>query len=262
MTHRGIHIDGRPTFTPTPGPAPMLQWIALDRLVIDEAYQRPLGPANWRLIEKIAAHFQWSRFAPVLVAPTHGGLFALIDGQHRSHAAALCGLAEVPAMVVDATTEEQSRAFAWVNGQTVRVNQFQIFKAALTAREDWAVRADQAVSAAGCRLMSYNESGKNKMAGQLYCINLVRKLIEAGHDPYLTAALAAVRAVPTVDKTPAYSDFFLRPWIGAGIEAKCLDVDALARVLSRRNPFKTIEAAVIIGPRVAFRQMIEAEMTV
>jgi len=149
MTHRGIHVDGRATFVPEPGPAPMLQWLPLDRLVIDEAYQRPLGPGNWKSIERIAANFQWSRFAPVLVAPIQGGLFAVIDGQHRSHAAALCGIAEVPAMVVSVGVEEQSRAFAWVNSQTIRVTLFHIYKAALSAREDWAVRADAAVSGGG-----------------------------------------------------------------------------------------------------------------
>lgn len=149
MTHRGIHIDGHPSFAPEPGPAPMLQWLPLDRLVIDEAYQRPLGRGNWKSIESIASNFQWSRFAPVLVAPIQGGLFAVIDGQHRTHAAALCGLTEVPAMVVQVGIEEQSRAFAWVNSQTVRVTMFHIYKAALSAREDWAVRSDAAVSGGG-----------------------------------------------------------------------------------------------------------------
>ncbi len=35
MTHRGIHIDGRAVAAPNPGPAPMLQWLAIDRLVTD-----------------------------------------------------------------------------------------------------------------------------------------------------------------------------------------------------------------------------------
>jgi hypothetical protein len=149
MTHRGIHIDGRAVAAPNPGPAPMLQWIAVDRLVIDDAYQRPLLPGNWKAIEKIAQNFQWSRFSPVLVAPVTGGLFAVIDGQHRVHAAAICGITDVPAMVVQVGIEEQSRAFAWVNSQSIRVSVFHIFKAAFSAGDDWAVRADAAVSGGG-----------------------------------------------------------------------------------------------------------------
>jgi hypothetical protein len=149
MTHRGIHVDGHPSFTPEPGPAPMLTWLPVEKLIIDEAYQRPLGKSNWVAIEKIAANFQWSRFAPVLVAPIAGGLYAIIDGQHRTHAAAMCGITEVPAMAVQVGVEEQSRAFAWVNSQSIRVTQFHILKAALVAKEDWAVRAEAAVAGGG-----------------------------------------------------------------------------------------------------------------
>jgi ParB-like nuclease domain len=149
MTHRGIHVDGRPIFAAEPGPAPMLHWLPIDRLIIDEAYQRPLGRNNWLAIEKIAANFQWSRFGPVLVAPITGGLYAIIDGQHRCHAAAMCGITEVPAMVVQVGIEEQSRAFAWVNSQTIKVTLFHVYKAALAAKEDWAIRADAAVAGGG-----------------------------------------------------------------------------------------------------------------
>jgi hypothetical protein len=90
----GLAEGARATFALPAGAAfgdrnpAMLQWLALDRLVIDDAYQRPLLPGTWKSIEKIAANFQWSRFSPVLVAPIAGGLFAVIDGQHRVHAAA------------------------------------------------------------------------------------------------------------------------------------------------------------------------------
>lgn len=221
----------------------MLQWLALDRLVIDEAYQRPLGRGNWKSIEAIAANFQWSRFAPVLVAPIQGGLFAVIDGQHRTHAAALCGLAEVPAMVVQVGIEEQSRAFAWVNSQTVRVTLFHIYKAALSAREDWAVRADAAVSGGGCRLMPYSKTASLREPGEIFCIGLIRRLIEGGNDWAISAALGALRAVPALDRPVCYSDFILQPWITAVAASACRNHRALVRALEARNPFKVIEQA-------------------
>jgi hypothetical protein len=243
MTHRGIHIDGRAQVVPNPGPAPMLQWLAVDKLVIDDDYQRPLLAGNWKAIEKIAANFQWSRFSPVLVAPVMGGLFAVIDGQHRVHAAALCGIAEVPAMVVQVGIEEQSRAFAWVNSQSIRVSVFHIFKAAFSAGDDWAVRADAAVSAAGCRLMRSNASSALKKPGEIYAIGLIRSLVEAGQDRAITAALAALRAVPALDRAVCYSDFLLRPWINAVAAAYVPPRDHLVRALEMRNPFKVIEDA-------------------
>lgn len=270
VTHRGIHTDGRPTFTVEPGPVPMLQWLALDRLVIDEAYQRPLGRGNWKSIENIAANFQWSRFSPVLVAPIPGGLFAVIDGQHRTHAAALCGIAEIPAMVVQVGLEEQSRAFAWVNSQTVRVTLFHIYKAALAAGEDWAVRADAAVTAGGCRLMPYNKSASEKGAGEVFCIGLLKKLIEAGHDTAISAGLAAIRAVPALDRSVCYTDFILQPWIGAVALSGCRNHHALVTALQAQNPFKVIERAqasldrsvpMAVRSREALRRLIaESEM--
>ena len=246
MTHRGIHLDGRalPAATAVdPGPAPMLQWIDLDRLVIDEAYQRPLGRSNWVAIEKIAANFQWSRFGPVLVAPVAGGLYAVIDGQHRAHAAALCGILQVPAMVVQVDLAAQAKSFAWVNSQTIKVTPFHIFKAALAAGEDWAVRADAAVAAAGCRLMTFHPSAKNKRPGEVYCIGLIRKQIEAGNDWAVTAGLAAIRSVPSLDSAVGMSDYLLGPWIAAVAAEGCRDAAILSAALRARNPFKVIERA-------------------
>ena len=265
MTHRGIHIDGRAQVAPNPGPAPMLQWLPIDRLVIDDAYQRPLLAGNWKAIEKIAAHFQWSRFSPVLCAPIAGGLFAVIDGQHRVHAAAICGITEVPAMVVHVGIEEQSRAFAWVNSQSIRASVFHIFKAAFSAGDDWAVRADAAVSGGGCRLMRANASSSLKKPGEVYAIGLIRSLIEAGQDRAISAALSAMRAVPSMDRPVCYTDFILRPWINAVAASHCPPHGVLVRALEARNPFKVIEGALAsldrsvpqaVKAREALRMMI------
>lgn len=259
MTHRGIHVEGRQTFVPEPGPAPMLTWLPVDKLIIDEAYQRPLGKNNWAAIEKIAANFQWSRFAPVLVAPIAGGLYAVIDGQHRTHAAAMCGIAEVPAMVVQVGIEEQSRAFAWVNSQTIKVTMFHVLKAALAAKEDWAVRADAAVSGGGCRLMLYHPSASNKQAGEVYSVALIKRLIEAGKDSAVTAALSALREVPALQRPVFYTDYVLAPWIGAVILTMVTDVPILVRALEGQNPYKIIDRAKddpgrIVPINVAARQ--------
>jgi len=244
MTHRPISIEGRATVSPSPGPAPMLQWVPVDRLVIDDNYQRPLGRANWTAIQKIAANFAWSRFHPLLVAPIEGGRFAVIDGQHRAHAAMLCGIPEVPAVAVMVDVVEQARAFAWVNSQAIRVSVFHIYKAALASGEDWAVRADAAVSAAGCRLMTFHASSANKKPGEIYCIGVIRKAIEAGHDTAVTAALAAIVEVPRLgNSTASYTDYLLQPWIGAVAAQPVRSIDVLAKALAMRNPFKLIEDA-------------------
>ncbi len=262
MTLRVVDIGSRVPVLVEPGLLPEMQWIALDRLVIDDRYQRPLGPGSWRSIETIAANFQWSRFAPVLVAPVDDGRFAVIDGQHRVHAARLCGIATVPASVVCIPLEAQAQAFAWVNRQAIRVNHWEVFKAALAAGDDWAVRADAAVSAAGCRLMTRNSASSEKQAGQIYAVAFIRKQIEAGLDWAVIAALTALVSVQRLQRPVAYTDYLIKPWILAVGDSGCRDVVALHRVLEAEDPFKVIErAGGLGGGRNTFRAMIaRAEM--
>lgn len=243
MTYRAINIGDRAPVPVNAGPAPMLQWLKVADLIVDDDYQRPLGPSNWKAIQRIAANFLWSRFQPLLVAPVEGGRFAIIDGQHRAHAAMMCGIEQVPAVAVQVGREEQSRAFAWVNSQTIKVTAWQVYKAARIAGEDWAVRAERATLAAGCSLMTYNKSGKDKRPGELYCVVLVRRMIEQGLDEALTAGLGALRACPSMDRTAAYSDYVLKDWIPAVAESPVRNPEVLAEALALKNPFKVIEDA-------------------
>lgn len=246
MTHlRPIDISDRPAFVPAPQPAPMLDWIPIARLVIDDRYQRPLGTRNWVVITKIAAAFDWASFGPVLLAPVEGGRFAVIDGQHRVHAAALCGIESVPAMIITAALDAQARAFVQVNSRRVGVSPHIVFRAALAAGEGWATRCDAVVAAGGGRLMAYNSSAANRKSGQVYCVGLVRDLVAAGHAAPLTAALRALVAYDELAARPAlFSDYILRPLVQAiAADPGFQDLD-LAAFLRRNDPFKVIDAAI------------------
>src|SRR6185503_19283784 len=98
------------------GPAPMLQWLNIDQLVVDPSYQRPIIGKGRRNVDRIARAFSWSCFAPVVVSPVEGGKFAIIDGQHRTTAAALVGFDSVPCQIVIAALEQQAAAFKAING--------------------------------------------------------------------------------------------------------------------------------------------------
>jgi hypothetical protein len=62
-----------PTSDFAPGPAPFLEWIAIERLVVDTEYQREIGRRGATNVIQIAEHLDWSKFAPVIVAPVEGG---------------------------------------------------------------------------------------------------------------------------------------------------------------------------------------------
>lgn len=192
---REIVVSDRDLLSPAQvdaGAVPELRWLAIDDLRVDEGYQRPLGPANWAAIRKIAKGFNWGKFTPVMAAPIVGGGYALIDGQHRSHAARMAGFTHVPAMIVVLSRGDQAASFSAVNGSTIAISAFHVYRAALTAGEDWAIRSRDAVAAAGCTLMESNPSFQNRKPGQVFSIVLIRKHIEMGRDAFVTAALRAI----------------------------------------------------------------------
>ena len=238
---RAIDVTGQPTLALTDQAAPVLDWIPIDRLVVDDRYQRPLTRAGWQTIRRIAEDFRWTRFSPVLVAPLPGGLWAIIDGQHRTHAAAICGQEKVPCMSVHMDTAEQAQAFAGVNGTVTRITVHHVYKAALAAGEPWAERSHLAVGAAGCTLMTYNKTTAEKRCGEVFCIGLIRQLVTAGHGAAITSVLRTLRRIDGDRRPPLYSDYILRPLMTAmASDPAFLRVD-LAAVLDRHDPFLVLD---------------------
>jgi hypothetical protein len=199
------------SFSVNPGAAPILQWLKVSDLVVDDRYQRDLKAGNWKAIRRVAAEFKWSRFSPVFVAPIEGGKFAIIDGQHRTHAAAICGFAEVPCQIVQMTLEEQAASFAAVNGLVTKVTLWNIFKAAHAAGEKWAMECASACSNAGCVLMFTNKTTDEKVAGEIFAVALIRKHILAGRANSITLALSGLRASEFGQDAAAYSNEILKP---------------------------------------------------
>lgn len=190
---RAIDISEQPNFEHIdPGVAPDLVWVDLDRCRINEVYQRPIERRGWATIRKIAEGFSWARFGAIDVAKADDGTFHIIDGQHRAHAAAMCGIAQVPALVKSLTVQEQAAAFASINGTVTRLTPLQVFRAAMAAKEGWALQCDAYVGEAGCRLMKSNKSSSEKKAGEVFCVSTVRGLIDAGAAASLVAALGGL----------------------------------------------------------------------
>lgn len=240
--YRAICLDGLNSVEPVSQSAPQLMWVEIAQLVIDDRYQRPLNRSNLGAIQRIAKEFRWARFSPVLIAPIEGGRYALIDGQHRAHAAALCGYERIPAMVTLVAPEEQAQAFIEINTRQIRIRSNTIYRAALAAGEDWAIQCRAAVADAGCRLMTRNASTKDKKPGQVFCIDLIRTLVEGGRKTAVTNGLKAMIAFDP-DAVANFSDIMLRPWLGAVSENHRSSVEALVEVLQARRPWLVIEAA-------------------
>ncbi|MEP3667795.1 MAG: ParB N-terminal domain-containing protein [Roseibium sp.] len=219
---------------------PELAWVEIDGLQVDDRYQRELGVKNWTRIRKIAQEFRWSRFSPILVAPIEGGGYAIVDGQHRAHAAKMRNIKKVPALIVEMDETEQARSFSWVNDQVTRISAFHIYKAALAAGDAWAVQSRDAVEAAGCKLMTCNKSTNQKKSGEIFTMALVRGMIEKKQAKVVTGGLAALRGYDTTDRVALYSGIILKPWLSALAEKpKFLSLDLVA-FLNEHDPYRIL----------------------
>jgi hypothetical protein len=177
-----------PTSEFAPGPAPFLDWIAVERLVVDTVYQRTIGRRGATNVAQIAENFDWSKFAPVIVAPVEGGRFAIVDGQHRTTAAMLRCIKEVPCQVVQADRAKQAEAYAAVNGSVTKTTAQQLYHARLAANDANALAIEEVCAAAGVEIVRPNVVRATMKPGQTQAVTaLYRCLKEFGRDTLITA---------------------------------------------------------------------------
>lgn len=164
LTLRAIDVKRFRAVTPvtTPGRAPRLEWLAIADLVIDPLYQRPISPAGERNIIRIAEGFDWTAFSTVIVAPSGArGKYAIIDGQHRVHAAKLIGLDRVPCQIVDANQAAQARAFGRVNANLTPVPGPAKFHALLASGDPAAKEVAEIAAEGGATIARYPIQAKD-----------------------------------------------------------------------------------------------------
>jgi hypothetical protein len=240
MTFRAIETGERRAPRPAQAALPVLRWLAIDDLVIDEDYQRPLTKGSWTQIVRIAGAFDWAHFLPVLVAPSPiEGKYSVIDGQHRTHAARMAGLEQVPALVVDLDEVGQARAFAAVNGLVTAVTPGTVFRAGLRAGEAWALATEAAVLKAGAKLSDYRPSSRDIKPGTVYCVGFIRSEVERGRGALVTQVLDAVRRSDSAGDIYAWSRPFLRPMILALVAVPRAQRRDLAAFLNEWPPVDT-----------------------
>jgi hypothetical protein len=138
------------------GIAGHLKWLPLSCLRIDPRYQRPILANGRKTIRAIIEGFRWSKFSPLVVGERDGGLYAIIDGQHRATGALTHGgIREVPCLVIRGGAEAEAGAFAIINGQVTNISGTQIHVARVMAGEKDAIALDTICQAAGVRIMKF-----------------------------------------------------------------------------------------------------------
>ena len=175
-----------------PGPAPMMTWVDTHLLVVDDSYQRAMGSLAWRHIIAIADAFDWSKFTPVIVAPVEGGFYAIIDGQHRTTAAFLHNIKQVPCCIVQADRAKQAAAFAAINAKITRLYQNNIFHAELQAGSDFAKRVAEVAERAGVKIPRNKMSKRDMPPNAINAVSSLKAVIITYGDEVTISALQCV----------------------------------------------------------------------
>lgn len=190
---------GQPT-SASLGVRPELAWLPISNLRIDERYQREVLRNGSRNIGKIARNFDWSKFGIVVVARLTDGLFAIVDGQHRTIAAAARQILEVPCVIIDADPAQQAAAFAEINGSVTAISKLAIFAAEVAAGNPSALDLSKACSSAGVSVCRYPVAANNMKPGETIAIGALQDNFKTYGPQHLTLALSAIMS--SVGKTP------------------------------------------------------------
>lgn len=176
------------------GAAPILRWLPIKDLVIDPAIQQPIGRRGRRNVNRIAETFSWSCFSPVIVAPFAPDKFVIIDGQHRTTAAALIGFDHVPCQVVTGSPAQLAVARKAISGQVT--SRLALHGAATDANENLAVQLSDICARTDVELLRYPVPVDRQTPGQTMAVGALAQCLKRYGEETLISALQCVTQTP------------------------------------------------------------------
>lgn len=174
------------------GERPELQWVKIAKLRIDPRYQREIGRRGTENILAIAPAFKWAKFAPVVIAPIAGGLFAIVDGQHRTTAAALRGFESVPCVIIAVSDADQADAFVAINANVTAMSPLQLHAARLAAGNAAAALLTTVCAEAGVTICRYPVPANKMKPGETLAVAMLQGALDKYGRDVLVAALSCI----------------------------------------------------------------------
>jgi len=198
MNDELLSLDAVAFAPPFPNPAPTdavgeLAWLDLRDLRIDPKYQRPIGPKGEKNIRQVIENFSWSLFSPLVVCAREGGLYAVIDGQHRAIAARTHGgIEKVPCLVIRGDRADEAKAFSVINGAVTAIAEQQIWHARLMAGDSVAVRLSRVLEKVGVTIPRGTKPLSGMVPGETLAIGALEKAFKSWGPEVLELALRTV----------------------------------------------------------------------
>lgn len=179
------------------GEVGVLAMVPIAQLFVDSVYQRAVSVSSVRNIRRICEAFDWAKFLPVIVSAGEGGRFFIVDGQHRTIAAATIGIDAVPCYILSCSPAEAAAAFAAINGNVTPIAPIDIWFAELASQAPHAVELQRVLDAAGVKVTRKKEGFAK---GETNSIKVLRRALDFYGAAILTTILQCI--VETNDGNP------------------------------------------------------------
>lgn len=166
-----------------------LKIVPISSLRVDMSYQRAMSLNSVRNIRKICGEFSWAKFLPVIVVEVDGGKYSVIDGQHRTTAAATLGIEEVPCYVLKCSVQDAAAAFAAINGNVTAMNPVDLWFAKLAARDPDAMELSAVLEAAEVTITRKKDG---YYPGETRSVGVLQRAIKFYGSPLLITILQCI----------------------------------------------------------------------
>lgn len=189
---------------PQVGAPPSLEQVPVDRLNVDDSYQRATdSPGSRAIIVRMIKQWDWSLCQPLVVARRADGSLWILDGQHRHAGAVERGdIAFLPCVILSSLDREgEARTFVKLNTERQKLNQAEIFHGMLAAGDPDAKAVQQLLDNAGWRVVR-SSGTDNWKPGDLQCAPMLVKALKLKGTAPVQFALTTLRA--------AYADVAVR----------------------------------------------------
>lgn len=176
------------------GSPPTLEWISVNRLDIDERYQRSVeSPQSRRVIYGMIKCWDWRLCQPLNVSRRADGRLFVVDGQHRLVGARERGdLAHLPCVVSQHDDHaDEAHTFVALNFKRQKLSQGDIFAASLASGDGDAARTLELITAAGLTL-ARNHTPANWKPGQIFCAPSIQTALKLYGERIVQCALIAI----------------------------------------------------------------------
>lgn len=176
------------------GSPPTLEWIGVDQLSIDAAYQRSIDAVNsLKLIRSMVRQWDWRLCQPLAVVRRDDGEMYVVDGQHRLAGAIARGdVPHLPCVVTrPETVAAEAEMFVALNTRRRQLSQSDIFNASLAAGDAAAIEIRDTATRLGFAFARHSNPTAWK-PGEIHCGPMLQRALKVHGREVVTNAMTAL----------------------------------------------------------------------